>query len=112
MIWTRRLLLAGFLILCPFAWRTIGQPTPSAPPSLWDVGRLLKSKQFVDLTHAFGPNIPPWPGFPGERRETLYYYDEGEGSKGSGFFAQQFTIVGQWGTPVDPPAHFAKGLRT
>jgi kynurenine formamidase len=66
----------------------------------------------VDLTHAFGPDIPHWPGFPAERRETLYYYDEGVGSRGSGFFAQQYTLVGQWGTHVDPPAHFAKGLRT
>lgn len=112
MTWTRRLLLAGFLILCPLAWRTIGQPAQPAEPKLWEIGRLLKSKQFVDLTHAFGPDIPHWPGFPGERRETLYYYDEGIGSKGAGFFAQQFTIVGQWGTHVDPPAHFAKGLRT
>jgi kynurenine formamidase len=77
-----------------------------------DVYRLLKSKQFVDLTHAFGPDIPHWPGFPSEKRETLYYYDEGIGSRGAGFFAQQYTIVGQWGTHVDPPAHFAKGLRT
>jgi kynurenine formamidase len=76
------------------------------------VYRLLHTKQFVDLTHAFGPGIPHWPGFPDERRETLYYYDEGIGSQGSGFFAQKYTIVGQWGTHVDPPAHFTRGLRT
>jgi kynurenine formamidase len=29
-----------------------------------------------------------------------------------GFWAQEFTHVGQWGTHVDPPAHFHKGLRT
>ena len=27
-------------------------------------------------------------------------------------FAEIFTHVGQWGTHVDPPAHFHKGLRT
>jgi kynurenine formamidase len=31
---------------------------------------------------------------------------------GDGFFAEVFTHVGQWGTHVDPPAHFHKGLRT
>ena len=31
---------------------------------------------------------------------------------GKGFFAQQFTHVGQWGTHCDPPAHFVKGKRT
>ena len=29
-----------------------------------------------------------------------------------GFFSELFTHVGQWGTHVDPPAHFIKGLRT
>jgi len=31
---------------------------------------------------------------------------------GTGFFTELFTHVGQWGTHVDPPAHFIKGLRT
>jgi kynurenine formamidase len=31
---------------------------------------------------------------------------------GGGFFAEVFTHVGQWGTHVDPPAHFQKGGRT
>jgi kynurenine formamidase len=30
----------------------------------------------------------------------------------NGFFSEVFTHVGQWGTHVDPPAHFIKGLRT
>jgi kynurenine formamidase len=33
-------------------------------------------------------------------------------TKGVGFFSETFTHVGQWGTHVDPPAHFIKGLRT
>ena len=86
-------------------------PQPARPPTLLEIHRLLKSKQFVDLTHAFGPGIPHWPGFPDEKRETLYYYDDGIRALGSGFFAQQYSLVGQWGTHVDPPAHFA-GLRT
>jgi kynurenine formamidase len=42
----------------------------------------------------------------------LFWYDPGVGSLGSGFYAQSFTHAGQWGTHVDPPAHFVKGLRT
>lgn len=72
----------------------------------------LKTKQFVDLTHSFEPGIPHWPGFPDEKRETLYWYEEGVGTLGSGFYAQKYCLVGQWGTHVDPPAHFVKGLRT
>ena len=88
------------------------RPPAQPQPSVLDCYEVLKTRQFVDLTHAFGPGIPHWPGFPDEKRETLYYYDEGVGSAGSGFFAQRYTLVGQWGTHVDPPAHFAKGLRT
>ncbi|MDI7246781.1 MAG: cyclase family protein [Bacillota bacterium] len=81
-------------------------------PSLLEIYEVLKTKQFVDLTHAFEPGIPHWPGFPGEKRETLYWYDPGVGTTGSGFYAQYFCHVGQWGTHADPPAHFIKGLRT
>jgi kynurenine formamidase len=81
------------------------------PPTLWPVVDMLRSKEFVDLTHSFHPGIPQWPGFDNEVRVTTYYYDEGVGSKGHGFFAQRYSIPGQWGTHVDPPAHFAKGKR-
>jgi kynurenine formamidase len=100
------------VILAAFAWTPAEQPRPAREPSLLDVYAVLKTKRFVDLTYPFGPGIPHWPGFPDEVRETLYYYDEGVGSRGSGFFAQKYTLVGQWGTHVDPPAHFARGLRT
>lgn len=72
----------------------------------------ISQKEFVDLTHAFEPGIPHWKGFPDEKRETIYDYEPRPSLKGSGFYAQQYTHVGQWGTHVDPPAHFAKGLRT
>lgn len=75
----------------------------------WEI---IKTKKFVDLTHAFSPGIPRWKGFPDEKREILYSYEPGAGRLGSGFYAQSFTHVGQWGTHIDPPAHFIKGLRT
>jgi kynurenine formamidase len=80
--------------------------------TLTDAWQVIKTRKFVDLTHAFSPGIPHWKGFPDERRETLYGYEPGLGTLGSGFYAQSFTHVGQWGTHVDPPAHFVKGMRT
>jgi kynurenine formamidase len=79
--------------------------------SLQAVYATLHNKRFVDLTHSFEPGIPHWPGFSDERVETNYWYDPGVGKQGAGFFAQEFHHVGQWGTHVDPRAHFVKGLR-
>jgi kynurenine formamidase len=75
----------------------------ASEPPLWRLRKILISKRFVDLTHAFEPGIPHWPGFPDEKRESLSWH---------GFFVENFTHVGQWGTHVDSPAHFARGLRT
>ena len=72
----------------------------------------LKTREYVDLTHAFNPEIPHWPGFPAENRTTLYDYRPGNGTLGSGFLAQSYTLVGQWGTHVDAPSHFVEGLRS
>ena len=80
--------------------------------TLAELHKALIKKKFVDLTHAFAPGIPRWPGFPDEIRETIYWYEKGRGSMGAGFFAERFILVGQWGTHVDPPAHFIKDLRT
>jgi kynurenine formamidase len=79
---------------------------PAAPPTLDQIYQTLHTKRFVDLTHEFGPGIPHWKGFDDEQVETPYTYDS------SGFLVQKFTHVGQWGTHIDPPAHFHKGLRS
>ena len=80
--------------------------------SLWKIQKTLAGKKYIDLTHEFAPGIPRWPGFPDETRKTIYWYDRRADTMGSGFFSELFTHVGQWGTHVDPPAHFVKGLRT
>ncbi len=85
--------------------------TSAGPPTMEQIWQTFRTKEFVDLTHAFEPGIPHWPGFPDEKAETLFWYDPGV-APGSGFYAQAFTHVGQWGTHVDPPAHFIKGGRT
>jgi kynurenine formamidase len=105
MKWAKKLIELGLVVLAASA-------APAAEPTLLDIQKLLASKRFVDLTHAFEPGIPSWPGFPDEKRETAYWYEKGKGSLGAGFFTEIFTHVGQWGTHVDPPAHFIKGLRT
>jgi kynurenine formamidase len=98
------------LALDSYQEKQASQAVPVA--SLTSVLEVIRSKQFVDLTHSFEPGIPHWPGFPDEKRETLYWYEDGKGTMGKGFFAQQFTHVGQWGTHCDPPAHFVQGKRT
>lgn len=84
----------------------------SEEPSLWPLQQKLAGKKFIDRTHDFGPGIPHWPGFQDETRKTIYWYEKRSDTMGSGFFSEVFTLVGQWGTHVDPPAHFSKGLRT
>jgi kynurenine formamidase len=74
--------------------------------SLGEIYAALSAKRFVDLTHSFGPGIPHWKGFSDMTRTTLYTYQK------DGFLAEEFCHVGQWGTHVDPPAHFHEGLRT
>ncbi|MGI8890683.1 MAG: cyclase family protein [Chthoniobacterales bacterium] len=100
----------GFFLLgfssSPFVLGELPEPT------LWQIQQILAQKRMVDLTHAFAPGIPHWPGFPDEKRRTIYWYDKQAGTLGDGFFAEVFTHVGQWGTHVDPPAHFQKGGRT
>lgn len=80
-------------------------------PSLYSLVDSLQKHRFIDLTHSFNSSIPHWKGLSPEIRTTLYYYDEEVGTDGSGFFIQRYSIPGQWGTHVDPPAHFIKGLR-
>lgn len=80
--------------------------------TLDDALAVIKAKSFVDLAYSFEPGIPHWPGFPDEERDTIYGYEEGGGTMGTGFFAQRYCLVGQWGTHCDPPAHFVKGKRT
>lgn len=67
----------------------------------------LSGKTFIDLTHAFHSGQPHFPAFPDEQRETLFDLE-----KGDGFTAHRYSIVGQWGTHVDPPSHFIRGGRT
>ena len=67
---------------------------------------MLHAKKWVDLSHAFDADIPHWKGFDPMTRKVVYDYEK------DGFRAEMFCHVGQWGTHIDPPAHFHKGART
>jgi kynurenine formamidase len=82
--------------------------TDTSTISLWEgLQAVIAGRRFVDLTHAFHPGQPHFAAFPDEQREALFDLD-----KGDGFTAHRYTIVGQWGTHVDPPSHFIRGGRT
>src|SRR6516164_3863173 len=72
--------------------------------------RIIASKQLVDLTHSFSPTTPVWSGFgqakfsPAADPETKQPYTIPK----DGFRATYYEMVGQYGTHVDPPAHFAE----
>jgi kynurenine formamidase len=101
-----RLPTAAMGVLCALFCTTLAAADPSSIKGSNDLYILLASKRFVDLTHTFGPTTPHWKGFGEETVKSLYTI------KKDGFHVQQFTHVGQWGTHIDPPAHFHEGLRT
>ncbi len=72
--------------------------------------RIIATKKFVDLTHSFGPDTPVWAGFgqakfsPAADPKTGAPYTIPKDE----FRATYYQMVGQYGTHVDPPAHFAE----
>lgn len=65
---------------------------------------VIKNKEWVDLTHTFGPDSPHFSAFPDAAFETLFDHDDG-------FFAQSFKFAGQYGTHIDAPIHFVRDTR-
>jgi len=85
----------------------------AADLTLADALKVIQGKPFVDLTHTFGTSTPVWGGFgqatmsaacdPKTHRPYTIEQD--------GFRTTFYSMVGQYGTHVDPPAHFrADGL--
>jgi hypothetical protein len=67
-------------LLLGMTWMIIASGSPcqaSEKLTLRDAWDMIKTKRFVDLTHAFSPGIPHWKGFPDEKRETLFSYEPG-----------------------------------
>ena len=104
-----RLVTSALFVLLSLAF-IVGAPAIALAQarSLADAYQIIASKEFVDLTHSFSPLTPVWRGFgpatfsaaadPATGRPYTIDRD--------GFRAQFFAMVGQYGTHVDPPAHF------
>src|SRR5260221_13553735 len=88
------------------AWGWVAAADTKPAASLTDALAVIQAHRFVDLTHAFPPGIPHWKGAPDERVKTLYTVDK------DGFRINEYCHIGQWGTHVDPPAHFHAGLHS
>ncbi|MDC0609763.1 cyclase family protein [Vibrio sp.] len=84
---------------------------------LWDFYfNTLKDAKYIDLTHAFEPTQPVWPGFgnakfkPAVAGQTIDgYVEKGEEYtyKKHGFIATSYDLTtDQYGTQLDPPAHW------
>jgi kynurenine formamidase len=92
----------------------IGCPPSQAKPELQQVYKILAKHRFVDLTHSFGPGTPVWPGFgqakmsPAEDPNTHLPYT----IEKDGFRATFYQMAGQYGTHIDPPAHFSENGAT
>lgn len=98
----KSLIVALFVVLTTLPYSLQSE---EKTPELWKTFSLLSSKKWVDLTHAFDGTIPHWKGFEPMRTTVVYDHDK------HGFRVEEYCHVGQWGTHVDPPVHFHKGLR-
>jgi kynurenine formamidase len=84
--------------------------TASGASALDRAFRTIAGKRFIDLTHSFGPDTPVWSGFgqanmtPAADPKTHEPYTIPK----DGFRTTFYEMVGQYGTHVDPPAHFAQ----
>jgi kynurenine formamidase len=83
-------------------------PQPAQTGSLAEAYRIIASKRFVDLTHSFSPVTPVWKGFGPATFSTASDPETGRPYtiQHDGFRVFFYSMVGQYGTHVDPPAHF------
>jgi kynurenine formamidase len=98
-------LSACFALSVPSHAQT-AKPASATPASIEQAYSTLHDALFVDLTHSFAPDIPHWKGMPNEQITRPFTIAK------DGFNIDVFSHPGQWGTHVDPPAHFHEGLRT
>lgn len=98
--------LTAGVLLCAFV--AMADPVAAAGGSLAEALHTIQGKEFVDLTHSFSPTTPVWSGF-GQATmsaaadpKTYRPFTIAE----DGFRTTFYSLVGQYGTHVDPPAHF------
>ena len=89
----------------------------AADTDLWSIYEtFLKNCKYVDLTHAFNPTIPVWPGFGNAKFKPAVagadmpgYIEKGQEFvyDKHGFIATAYELpTDQYGTQLDPPAHW------
>ena len=95
-------LLAAALVSAP------ASVTWAAGGSLADAYKIIAAKRFVDLTHSFSPLTPVWKGFGQAAFSAAASPETGQPYtiEKDGFRAFFYSMVGQYGTHMDPPAHF------
>jgi len=79
-----------------------------ADSTLADAYKTIAGKEFVDLTNTFGVGTPVWSGF-GQATMSAASdptTHEPYTIEKHGFRTTFYSMVGQYGTHVDPPAHF------
>lgn len=112
-------LLLMILLLSVVCFTPISASASGPSPGLWDVYQdVFMDAKYIDLTHAFEPVQPVWPGFgnavfkpatAGNRIEG--YIDVGQEFEYEkhGFVATAYELTtDQYGTQLDPPAHWEK----
>src|SRR4051812_40498084 len=90
------------------AWLAFAPMAARADDSLAEAYKIIAGKTFVDLTHSFSPVTPVWAGF-GQATMTAASdpkTHEPYTIEKNGFRTIFYSMVGQYGTHVDPPAHF------
>lgn len=70
--------------------------------SLRQAFEVFKSAKLVNLTHKINETSPRFPALPALEKKDIFTLKDG-------FYVQQFTVVGQYGTHIDPPIHFVEG---
>ena len=106
--------ILGALCLVGYLATPLPALAADVKPSLAEAFAVLQSKEWIDLTHTVGVNTPIWSGF-GQMTISAAadpVTHEPYTIEKNGFHSIFVSTVGQNGTHIDPPAHFAEGGTT
>ena len=87
---------------------------PQRSGTLVDALEILTARRWVDLTHTFSPRTPVWSGFGPAVFVNTTNPATGKpfSVEADGFHTLSYSFVGQYGTHIDPPAHFSAHGKT
>jgi kynurenine formamidase len=105
----RRMIAILLLGLMSIGFATHAKASDTQADQAGELLTIIHGSKLVDLTHSFSSSTPVWAGFgqaiitPAKDPKTGKPYT----IEKDGFRANYFSMVGQYGTHVDPPAHFS-----